>query len=200
MTSSAAPGVLDRRAAGDLAVMSLSQARRHKREFDAVITAEDPGCRPGLRMRFHRPLAPVQLVLLFEDVDDDTLGIQCATEDQVERAIDFARSHRAGSLLVHCFHGVGRSAAIALAILADRHGAGREAEALTALLRIRPEATPNLVVVRHADQILSRGGRLLSALAGWEASTSGMADKRAARAKLPLERPDLYVWVSKGDG
>lgn len=178
---------------GQIGVGSLSQARKHKRAFDAVITLEDPGARPALRLRFNRRPAPPQLVLAFEDVDDNTLGLAVANEDHVSKALEFARRNQAASLLVHCFHGVGRSAAIALAILADRSAPGQEEEAVQQLLAIRPQATPNLVVVAHADRLLRRDGRLIEALAAWEATTPHMGPAREARRKLATERPELYA-------
>jgi len=60
-----------RPAPGDVVVGSLSQARKHKRRFDAVITLEDPACRPANRLRFTRRPSLPHLVLAFEDVDDD---------------------------------------------------------------------------------------------------------------------------------
>ena len=180
---------------GDLVIASLSQAKRHKRRFDAVITLEDPGCRPAHRLRFARRPAPPHLVLAFEDVDDDTLGIRVATLQQVEEALKFARRHADGSLLVHCFHGVGRSTAIALSVLADRLGAGAESQAMDRLLLLRPTATPNLVVVKLADQALGRGGRLIAALAAWEQTAPGMAEVREARLKFLKNNPRSYTWA-----
>ncbi|WP_420477820.1 tyrosine phosphatase family protein [Brevundimonas sp. FT23028] len=178
---------------GQIVVGSLSQARKHKRAFGAVITLEDPGARPAIRLRFTQKPAPPHLVLAFEDVDDDTLGLSVATEEQVERALNFARDNRDTALLVHCFHGVGRSAAIALAVFADRLGPGREPEAIEQLLAIRPQSTPNIVVVRHADHLLGREGRLIRAVADWEKTTAHMADARQARHRLATERPELYA-------
>lgn len=180
---------------GDLVVASLSQARKHKRRFDAVITLEDPACRPGDRLRFNRRPAPAHMVLAFEDVDDDTLGVRVATREQVADALAFAREHAAGALLVHCFHGVGRSAAIALAILAERAGPGGEPAALKRLLAIRPEATPNLVVVKRADEILGRGGALVAAVAAWEAATPGLEARRIARLQMLRSNPHAYSWL-----
>jgi predicted protein tyrosine phosphatase len=179
---------------GVIAVGSLRQAWRHKRAFDAVITLEDPACRSADQLRFHRAPKPPHLVLPFEDVDDDSLGVQVATVGQVARAIDFARAHRRGSLLIHCRHGVGRSAAIALAVIADRNGAGQEAAALEALLAIRPEATPNLVVIKLADEALGRDGRLIAAVGAWEAASSHMAQARAMRRAFLAANPQLYTW------
>lgn len=180
---------------GELVVATLSQAKRHKRSFEAVITLEDPACRPADRLRFHRTPTPAHLVLAFEDVDDDTLGVQVATEPQVREAIIFGRAHTHQSLLVHCFHGVGRSAAVALAILADRLGPGCESRALVQLLAMQPQSTPNLVVVKLADGVLDRGGQLVAAVNEWEAATPSMAERRAVRRQLVLGRPELYSWI-----
>lgn len=180
-------------AAGGVAVGSLPQAKRHKRKFDGVITIEDPGCRPNLRLRYATDPGQSHLVLQFEDVDTDSLGIRVATEEQVREAIDFARSFVERSLLVHCFHGVGRSAGIALGILADRLGPGEEGGALELLLAVRPEVTPNLVIVQQADNLLGRSGKLIDAVARWEATVPGLKEARAARLNFARTRPDLYT-------
>jgi predicted protein tyrosine phosphatase len=182
-------------APGDVVVGSLAQARKHKRRFDAVITLEDPGCRSANKLRFNRHPSPAHLVLAFEDVDDDTLGVRVATRDQVAEALAFARTHAKGSLLAHCFHGVGRSAAVALAIFSDRLGPGNERTALKQLLAIRPIATPNLVVVKLADSILQRQGDLAAAVAAWENAAPGMKEKREARLQLVQTNPELYSWL-----
>ena len=178
---------------GGVAVGGLAQARKHKRRYDAVITLEDPGCRRPLQLRFQGHSHPPHLVLDFEDVDWDNGCIRVASRDQVARAIAFAGEHMAGSLLVHCYHGVGRSAAIALAVLADRFGPGREDEAMDRLLTIRPEATPNLVVVDHADAVLDRGGGLLRAVTEREAQTPEAVRMREIRRSFAERHPELYA-------
>lgn len=177
---------------GVIAVASLAQADRHKRKFDAILTLEDPHLRRKDQLRITGP-DDVQLVLPFEDVDDAALGFRVATHDQVEKALDFGRDHADRSLLIHCMHGVGRSAAIALAILADRMGPGLEAEAMNALLAIRPESTPNQVVVALADAILGRNGALVAAMAAWEAGEPRMTVRRRHRREYALKNPDLYA-------
>lgn len=183
---------------GGVSVGSLPQAKRHKRKFDAVITIEEPGARPNLRLRFAPNPGRAHLVLQFEDVDTDSLGIRVATLGDVERAVVFARSWTDRSLLVHCFHGVGRSAGVALAILADRLGPGNEAQALERLLAVRPEVTPNLVVVAIADQLLERSGRLVAAVAAWEAFAPGLAEARATRLHFARTHPELYARADDG--
>lgn len=184
---------------GGLAVASLTQARRHRRQFDAVITLQDPGLGPFDRLRLAACPTQPHLVLAFEDVDDDSLGLQVATRDQVTRALAFARDHRAESLLVHCLHGVGRSAAVALAILADRCGRGSEARALDKLLSMRPEATPNRVVVRLADVLLERDGLLIAAVDRSEAGDPHVQAVRAIRREFVRANLGLYARRARPD-
>jgi predicted protein tyrosine phosphatase len=179
--------------AGCIAISSLAQAKKHKRRYHAVITLEDPGCRLADRLRFSTQPKPAHLVLQFEDVDDDSLGIRVATQRQVSEALSFAQAQNEGSLLVHCYHGVGRSAGIGLAILASRLGSGNEERALAELLEIRPEATPNLVVVKLADAILGRSGALVSAVAEWQKRTPGVLKARQDRAAFVRRAPHLYA-------
>lgn len=138
-------------------------------------------------------------MLEFEDVDDPALGYIVATDAQVRAAIDFGREHAAGSLLIHCFHGRGRSPAIALAILADRAGIGAEAQAVARMFEIAPSARPNLVVVSHADHLLHRGGALADALLAWERERPSFAANRLARRELALRNPHLYARAPSAD-
>ncbi len=107
-----------------------------------MITTEEPNCRPNMRLRFAQDPGQSHLVLQFEDVDTDSLGIRIATAEQVCKAIEFARQFVGRSLLTHCFHGVGRSAGIALGILADRLGARKEPNTLDRLLGVRSHSQP----------------------------------------------------------
>jgi predicted protein tyrosine phosphatase len=179
---------------GVLAVGGFSQASRHGRRWDAILTCEDPGERQRLRM----PDRP-QLVLAFEDCDDASLGYAVATRVQVEEALAFMRENREGSLLVHCTHGVGRSTALALMGIADRMGKGREDAAMAALLGIRPECTPNLVVVGHADDILGRDSALMHALTASEAANPGKIAARRNRRDYALNNPGLYARADRGE-
>ena len=158
---------------GGIALGTFSQAVRHRKRYDAIITVEDPGARPTQRLRVREANTPghaAQLVLAFEDVDSDEWDIQTATPDQVARALEFARENISSSLLVHCVHGVGRSAALVYAILADRLESGQELAALEATIALKWDVRPNLVVVEHADRILGREGRLLQTLHAHEAA------------------------------
>lgn len=178
---------------GGIVVSSLTQAKKHKRKFDAVLTLEDPKAPVHDRLRLGGPDDPAHLVLRFEDVDRTDLGHAVAEREQVSRAIEFGRANAEGSLLVHCFHGVGRSAACALAIIADREGPGNEAQAVRTLIEIRPEATPNLVAVGLADAILDRGEALVRALDDFERNTPSKVRARATRDEFATKNAHLYA-------
>lgn len=148
-----------------LGIGSRNWAARHKRRYSGLLTIEDPDARR--RLRCDAP--PQQLVLRFVDMDadwpepvpsNDPWRHRLATKDDVIAALSFASNHE--RLLVHCEAGVGRSTATALAIIAERMGKGREAEAMAEVLRLRPEASPNLRVVELADDILGCDGALLA--------------------------------------
>lgn len=184
---------LPRPGAGVVAVASFTQANRRKRDYTAVVTVEDPATRSGAAMRFTRAPYRPQLVLRFEDVDDRSFGYAHAEADQVMEALAWGRRYQEESLLVHCQHGVGRSAALALAMMADRMGGGSEAQAVTLLFSQRPEACPNLVVVDLADQLLSREGRLLAALAEYEERNPHMRTRRQNRRRYAETNSSEYT-------
>lgn len=85
------------------------------------------------------------------------------TKEQVLSAIEFARQN-AGFLIVNCQAGKARSTATAYAILCDRLGSGNEKNALDALVTIRPNAAPNILIVQHADDILVRNGSMVDTI------------------------------------
>ena len=82
------------------------------------------------------------------------LGYVEPTLEHIKQALSFARKTD-GPLLVHCRAGVSRSTAIALAIAADRLGAGNEWQACKWLKQICPKAQPNELIVFLVDQLLN---------------------------------------------
>lgn len=112
------------------------------------------------------------LVLRSDDIGVPRLGAQRGpTDEQIATVIDFARAIRAGqpdaTLAIQCEHGRSLSPALALAVLADELGPGREAEAAQRLLRLDRDGimAPNPLAVRQADDRLWRYGALEAALA-----------------------------------
>ena len=98
----------------------------------------------------------------FDDVVVPTPGRRAATIDDIGGILRFA-ADAPSPLLVHCFVGASRSTAAAYAILCQYHGAGEEENCMQELLRIRPYAAPNSLIVDIADEVLNRGGALKAA-------------------------------------
>lgn len=99
-------------------------------------------------------------------VEDCTArGMTEPARQHVEAAIAFARSIGRAPLIVHCSAGISRSPAIALAIIAEHLGPGRERDAVDRLFSSTPQALPNPMIVEIADQLLSADGRLVKELA-----------------------------------
>ena len=69
------------------------------------------------------------------------------------------------ALLIHCWAGISRSSAAAYAIACDRNP-GFERDIAIELRRRSPSATPNRLMVRLADDLLQRDGRMVEAIDG----------------------------------
>jgi predicted protein tyrosine phosphatase len=119
------------------------------------------------------------LRLSFDDIGMPRYGhFVGPTMTQITDAIEFGRSVADGGnffdgqgdapplIAVHCEHGKSRSAGIALALLANHMGDGRERDAVNMLLRsdIEGRMHPNPLVVGLADDCLFRYGRINAAL------------------------------------
>lgn len=144
---------------GIIDVVSLAEAQSKHQNYDAVITIEDPDCGFGLRVENGMP----QLVLAFNDVTRLGHHWIAPSLEHITQAVEFARLHNDGKLLIHCAAGVSRSPATALAIIADRLGAGRETEAVEYLFSTFANIEPNERAVACADRILERDRALLGA-------------------------------------
>jgi predicted protein tyrosine phosphatase len=103
-----------------------------------------------------------KLRLVVADVVSD-LG---ATEADIQQIIQLAEQLRdsTGRVLVHCEAGISRSTATALIMYACWLGPGHEREAMERVRKLRPSAVPNRRMVRLADALLGREGRLIDAL------------------------------------
>lgn len=81
------------------------------------------------------------------------------TVEQVDQMLSWARKIPANEdLVVHCWAGISRSSAIAIAIHADRYG--KIDEAIQHIKHTRPLICPNPVISKYADELLGADGRL----------------------------------------
>lgn len=171
---------------GFIAVKSLADARRDWAGFDHVITIEDANYEDGLRVHSGKT---TQTVVQFDDTDLTQGRGKAATKEEVRYLLMKGREYTTSKLLVHCHQGQSRSAAIALGIIADRLGKGRETDAVASLLAIRPTAVCNSLVLGHADSLLGRDGELVKA---WKAHLD--SDDKAAGVMLLRA-----LWEKQGD-
>lgn len=122
---------------------------------------------PGEETPAGYELRSSRIRLDFHDVTEDTDLEFGPRANHVKTVIEFAREiqHQDGVLLIHCAAGISRSTAAALTTFAVWLGPGQEDEAVARVYAVRPEAWPNSLFVELADDLLSRDGALLHALA-----------------------------------
>jgi len=118
---------------------------------------------------FARPAAISErnhLCLWMNDIAEMRAGLVVPGRDHVERLLAFARSwNRRRPLAVNCYAGISRSTAAAYIVAAALAPERDEAELAWTLRLAAPSATPNPALVRHADALLGRQGRMVAAIA-----------------------------------
>lgn len=117
---------------------------------------------------FERPASMVaenHLFLSMNDIVEDLPDMVAPSRVHVETLLSFVRAWDRGTpLVINCFAGVSRSTAaayitaLALAPHRDEILLARE------LRRLSPTATPNAALIRHADGLLGREGRMVAAI------------------------------------
>jgi predicted protein tyrosine phosphatase len=107
------------------------------------------------------------LFLGFNDITEAMEGMTLPAVEHIDRFLDFvARWDRADPLLVHCYAGISRSTAAAFIAVCAAAPERDEAEIAQRLRLASPTAFPNPLMVRHADRLLGRGGRMERAITG----------------------------------
>ena len=136
----------------------------------------------------HAPLH--RLDLRFNDIAGPREGLTPPTEADVAALLAFAESWDwMQPLLIHCWAGVSRSTAAAYVVACARTTPGREGEWAARLRDAAPTATPNPLIVAHADRLLDRDGAMVRAV---EAIGRGVETDWGAPFELDL--------TAEGDG
>jgi predicted protein tyrosine phosphatase len=105
------------------------------------------------------------LRLAVNDVADSLMAEAPPAQAHVEQLLTFVRGWTAEApILIHCWAGISRSTAAAYILMCDRLGAGREDRVARALRAAAPHAFPNPLLIRHADALLGRQGRMVDAV------------------------------------
>jgi len=106
------------------------------------------------------------LHLELDDIAGPIGGYITPDADHVDELLDFARAwDRAGPMIVHCYAGISRSTAAALAIVC-LYNPGQEEAAARQLRERTPFAQPNRRILAIADDRLALEGRLVRAVEG----------------------------------
>lgn len=131
----------------------------------AAFWAFDPHLRATLY--FHDAIEPAPEIVLPQVAD-------------IERILAFGRDigDDLGHLLIHCHAGISRSTAAMAMILAQAFPHEDEGAIVDRLVRTRPQAWPNSLMIGFADELLGRGGRLTAAV------SEVYAQRLAARPEL----------------
>jgi predicted protein tyrosine phosphatase len=132
---------------------------RALREPSHVISLASPTEEPAVAS------IPTHLSLRFHDITEARPGLVMPDATAMRAILEFGRAWDCSRpLLVHCWAGISRSCAAAY-ILACDSNEGREHDIAAALRRRAPFATPNRLMVAIADDMLSRAGRMVDAIA-----------------------------------
>ena len=124
--------------------------------------------------------------LAFHDIVEPMPGFVAPDRDVMQAVLDLGRhGGPQRALLIHCWAGISRSSAAAFVIACDRNP-GFERDIASELRRRAPSATPNRLMVRLADELLERHGRMVEAI---EAIGRGAEAREGEPYQLPLKWP-----------
>ena len=124
----------------------------------AVISIHDPG--EGRPPQLGDLSLPV-LDLVFHDAEDDGDALDHLPQrwhlEQVARFLTGLPTQASDfSLHGHCYAGVSRSTAVASFVLASLTLRLNDAQIVRQVLAVRPQAVPNQLLLKHADELLGR--------------------------------------------
>lgn len=116
-----------------------------------------------------RPQAIIEANHLFIGINDITEpqeGLIAPAEEHVERLIGFAGGWGGQTpMVIHCYAGISRSTAAAFITLCAARPERDEAAIAQKLRAASRFATPNMLLVSLADDLLDRRGRMVDAIA-----------------------------------
>jgi len=118
------------------------------------------------------------------DIAEPREGLVAPSPAHVAEIIEFGlKWDRKTPMVVHCYAGISRSTAAAYVIAAALQPDKDEQDLADELRRLSPSATPNPLIVSHADLLLGRQGRMIEAI------------RRIGRGADAVEGK-LFKWVS----
>lgn len=147
-------------------ICGLDELDRHAgATITHLLSILDPDAPLPPLFNFNPPGA--RLTLRFHDIILQHPDYILPRREDMAAALEFGRTLPArdpAHLLIHCHMGVSRSTAAAIALLLQAHPGLDEDAAVAHIHALRPRAWPNSLMIRHADALLGREGRLLAAV------------------------------------
>lgn len=129
-----------------------------------LITLLDPHMM-GESPRGFRPNGHLKIAV--DDIWEPKDGMVLPEASMVGSILAFGKTWDARApLLVHCWAGVSRSTATAFILACERNPDVSEDAIAKALRKASGSATPNPMLIRLADDMMGRGGRMVDAIAG----------------------------------
>jgi predicted protein tyrosine phosphatase len=111
-------------------------------------------------------LSANHLRLIMNDIDRPAEGLIAPERAHIERFLAFLEGwDRESPLLIHCHAGISRSPAAVFIALCQLNPAASEHDLAQRLQQASPPAKPNRLLVRLADEVLERRGRMIAACA-----------------------------------
>jgi predicted protein tyrosine phosphatase len=105
------------------------------------------------------------LKLTFHDIIEPMDGFSHPLPEHVEQLVAFLSTWRRETpVLIHCWAGISRSTASAFTAMCMLRPTADEEALAWDLRAASPSATPNRLLVSHADELLGRGGRMVAAV------------------------------------
>jgi predicted protein tyrosine phosphatase len=155
-----------RRDFGMIHVCSLARlhdtvAASGARHVVTLINAQTPVARPPAIAESNH------LYIGINDITEEVPGFIAPAEEHVARLLRFVRAWHAAReapLVVHCWAGISRSTAAAFTTVCALAPERDEFDVARRLRAASRTATPNLRIVRHADALLGRQGRMVAAI------------------------------------
>jgi predicted protein tyrosine phosphatase len=96
------------------------------------------------------------------DINEPIEGAIAPEPSHIAEILAFAEDwDKTSPFLVHCWAGISRSTAAAYILLNQLHGPGHELAIAGALRFYAPHASPNRLMIRHADKLMRREGRMI---------------------------------------
>ena len=105
------------------------------------------------------------LRMTFNDISTPMRDLVPPGREHVEEIIDFVESwDHSGYFIIHCWAGISRSTAAAFLTMCLLNPQEEEIDLAWELRNIAPSATPNRLIIEHADALMKRDGRMMSAI------------------------------------